>query len=571
MSNLSTLRTLGRISLAAALGLIFAACDFSGLSSLEDDLEISLDIPGVNSTVALQLVDQRTGLPIQGNASVEVGGRDGGLLFDPLLFEPVESTSTSSGLVVLGLNDSRTPSGAQPVVFDVFVSSPGFVETTSTVVLDRTGLQSGEVALVNVSDPPPGVMSVMATGTAAPDGRLLAPISATTPKEPTTGAAASLQIAGGTVLSTAQGQPLSGTISASVAYFNDASLTSLSAFPGGLSSVEIQGGSSGSFITGGFVSISVEDGQGRRASNLSQAADVALAIAPGTINPLTRQPVRAGDELPIWSLEPRSGEWRSEGVRIAQSTTAALAEGGHLPQELLGTGLVTRFSTDHLSYFNIDWFTTDNCGFADGTRFQLDRAPSEPLRLEIFQRGFWSGRDLARGSAGREVTVFGFPRDMSDVSWRLVRLSDRSEVGSGQVSGQLCGVQVPVTTPEPASRLIVDLEVAVVCPSGGRDVVLRPSYPAAYRPEGSSRWTWSNLQNGRVVLEGLEYGARYEVGFNVKRGNSWSFETRTITLSEAPGSGLTDPSVQFVEGSRDGDRLNIRYRISGVQAICDAI
>ncbi|TVR61341.1 MAG: hypothetical protein EA422_12595 [Gemmatimonadales bacterium] len=571
MSRRPSIRIRRALPLAAAGFFVLGGCDYSGLSSLEDDLEITLDIPGVATTVALQLVDQRTGAPVETNALVEVGGRDGGVLFDPLLFESVEATTTSSGVVVLGLDDRRLPSATQPVVFDIFVSAPGFVETTRTVILDRPGLHSGEVGLVNLQSPPPGVTSTVATATASPDGSLLTPIVATTPTEAETGGAASVQIPAGTILRTAGGEPLTGPTTATVAYFNDASLTSLSSFPGGLDAVQIEGGPLGSFITGGFVSITVQDSQGRRAAELSQAADVAIAVASGTVNPLTQAPVRAGDELPIWSLDPRSGVWQAEGVRVAEAVPEALADGRPLPRELTDTGLITRFTTEHLSYFNIDWFSADNCGIADNTVFRFDTHPTEPLRLEIFQRGFWSGRNLATGPAGQEFKPFGFPRDMSDASWRLIRLADRSEVSRGDVAGPLCGATVPLSAPERPSSLIVELQVDVACPSGGRNLFLQPSYPVAYRPVGSPFWTWANIESGRVVLEGLEYGARYEVGLNVKRGNTWSFETRTILLSEDPTGGIMDPGVQFMSGERDGDRLTLWYRISDVRAICDVL
>jgi len=134
-----------------------------------------------------------------------------------------------------------------------------------------------------------------------------------------------------------------------------------------------------------------------------------------------------------------------------------------------------------------------------------------------------------------DIRVVGFPRNMTDVSWRLIRLSDRAEVGTGQVFGPLCGATVPLVAPEVSSSLVLDLEVSIVCPSGGRGVAIRPSYPMAHRPVGSSRWMWANLRDGGVVIHGLEYSARHELGINVKREKSWAFETRTITLSEAPG------------------------------------
>jgi len=34
---------------------------------------------------------------------------------------------------------------------------------------------------------------------------------------------------------------------------------------------------------------------------------------------------------------------------------------------------------------------------------------------------------------------------------------------------------------------------------------------------------------------------------------------------------MADPPAQLLVGSREGDQLTLRYRISEVQAICDAI
>ena len=83
------------------------------------------------------LVDQRTGLPVTSPTSVEMGEPDADLLADPFLFKSIRTMTTSSGLLVVVLNDSRTPSIQEPVILDVSVSSPGLLETTGTGVLER--------------------------------------------------------------------------------------------------------------------------------------------------------------------------------------------------------------------------------------------------------------------------------------------------------------------------------------------------------------------------------------------------------------------------------------------------
>ena len=102
------------------------------------------------------------------------------------------------------------------------------------------------------------------------------------------------------------------------------------------------------FTTAGWFSLDIKDTEGQRVDGFSKPVSVEMPIDNKIVNPLTNAPVKAGDEIPIWSMDEQTGVWMKEGqVSILDA----------------GSGqLTSRFEIMHLSTWNLD-FNTTGCAF----------------------------------------------------------------------------------------------------------------------------------------------------------------------------------------------------------------
>jgi len=554
----------------AVFGL--GGCDTGPLQSLKDDIEVRLNVPGLSSSVSLQFIDPSTGATITEPIQVVITGPDAGAIVDPNFFDAVDRVTVNGGVLSLGIRDSRVPSSASPVRANLFVSAPGFVSTSFALNVDQTGSSAAEIALVRVSSPPVGVAAVQQTSTLAGGGVTTAPINLQTPTEPVSGGTASVVIAQGTALLTSEGFPLQGQISSQLSYYNNRSPDALAAFPGGFQNVQMIGFPEGPMVTAGFISVQLTDGQGRRAANLSQAAQLTIPVIPGTINPVTGQPVVAGDRIPLWSMEPEVGRWLYEGEQVVQSAAAVAQAGGTVPAELSHDALMVQFDTDHFTARTISWWSgagAETC-VPDATV-----ALSHPL-----SRGSWLVRISGEGFSGNRIVL-------SQTAAQILRLpasrdytvegffgTERVLAGTFTYA-QLCGQTVTLNVPEefrltPATPTY-DIDVELECRSGSTVSVIRPSRQVSYRKEGESRWIPVTFKNGRVTESlALDKGARYEIMVDVLSGGSTKNEVRSFRFTESPTSADLGPNVRLVSSTpaTASAAEAFRYRISGVPELC---
>ena len=101
------------------------------------------------------------------------------------------------------------------------------------------------------------------------------------------------------------------------------------------------------FQSAGFTAIDIFDSQGRKADTFNGAIDVSMTIPENAENPNTGNFIAAGDVMPLWSFDTDTAEWNYEGTEpVSQAAN---------------NDLQVNFQADHLSYWNLDFFTADTC------------------------------------------------------------------------------------------------------------------------------------------------------------------------------------------------------------------
>lgn len=302
---------------------------------------LTLDLTQGRGNIGGQLLDAKTQALLKKVVNITITGPDK---------DKIEKTSleTQTGLFSLVLKKGVTPAINQPVKVSVVAQAEGYFSASTNLSLTDSKHDSFVLKMVNQTDAPPGIALASASAEAT-SGKLNQSLQLSA-IESDSKSLASFALKPQTLITDANGNPLSGPLQTHLGYFSNTTTGSLDAFPGGFAPVVSQNGqdSNGYFITGGFVSVEISDQSGRKASQFSQPADITIQIPQGTRNPDTGKVVNNGDTIGIWSHDPNTGKWTSEGV------------GDVSGPDNNGNFNVT-YQASHLSYWNIDWHSSAVC------------------------------------------------------------------------------------------------------------------------------------------------------------------------------------------------------------------
>ncbi|MEN3278453.1 MAG: hypothetical protein V7631_4243 [Massilia sp.] len=458
--------------------------------------------------------------------------------------------TSSEGLFTLYL---KPPTGTFSLNLRVVASAPNYVTSSQDMVLTQADLNGdGSVKTIEVpinlislapSAQPESVVSTKVTGTLSSSGATTAPIAATTPSATATTvvngvtttvslgtANASLPTAVIAYADEKKTIPLpAGPVSVDVVYNNNTTSDSLATFPGGMITRQDPAGqalsSPGSFISGGFASIEVStkaaDGTVTKAKTFDKPISVTISLPKGTINPETGAPVKAGEIIPIWSYDTTTGEW----TVMKMTSTGAIITGQLGALRADDTFPVT-FTTDHLSYFNLDWFAWRD-GVAGGSKVpQCDTAPitikgaaGRPLYLEAVLAGGgwmhpWNLYAGDRDPAQDKITYA--PKGLSMIvnAYYNTNRADATKLVGSVAVGDICaGVTLDVTAGMAKVGSIataaLDVLVREVCSSDTTKASPVPSDTITAVTPGLPVVTMGTSASGVATLKGLYVGKTY--------------------------------------------------------------
>jgi hypothetical protein len=536
--------------------LLTAGCD---TGAVDDDLALIFDFESVPTVVSGQVTDARTGAVIE-NAAVNVrfDGPDAARVVEVDGAPVAALTLTEQGLLSFGI-DGPVPTESAPAEVVVNVSVEGYLETSERVTV-ASDEQTFEVKLVRLDAPPSGIVTALRTFT-APGGAPQSDVVVTTSPETQTGAQASLRIPAGTLIRDGDGTPLTGTLTASVTYFSNQDDAARAAFPGGFTGVSVGENEDGApgrgtFLTAGFAAIEVRDADGREAEQFDGPIDISIDVSAGTENPETGQPIRDGDPVPVYSFDEDTGEWtfetRAAATVAAPSSTAAKSASG-LP--------AVRFQTNHLTYWNLDYFYGDNC------------AVTQPIVFEDLLGGFYrwelervsDGRVFRTGSLYDDRLQFYYaPRNLP-MTIRLFS-SSGSQVAAATLDDLCSGITIPasdISTPPAPRQVDVEGEVTITCPSG--DVEIRPSGVTVWYQNTSDGLPWQRavLRQGRITLRDLVDGDTYR--FALRLRGQWLYQTARLDLDAAASTSIEGVRITRVDA--ETYRVEIEYEDTN-EVIC---
>ncbi|RZK80987.1 MAG: hypothetical protein EOO92_06215 [Pedobacter sp.] len=320
-------------------GVLLYACKNPG-----EGVTINVNTYVLKAPTAVQFVNAVKNAPNQPkDFAVTIGGKDADKIVNA---SNNTEFSAKDGRIIVALKKGVVPSATNPIEFTVAAEIPGFTPATKSFLITTDRPSSTVVQVIEYANPVPGT-TVKVQEDALQGGITTTPIVVETQAPAGATESATVSIAAGTQFLDAAGRPIvASKLESRVVQFGTESPEALASFPGGfdIASItnengqQISGG--GAFITAGFIAMDMFAG-GTEVKSFSKPLEVEVGISSALQNPETGTAVKAGDVLPVWSLDDKTGQWSYE----SDATIEADPQGK----------LTATFFATHLSYWNFDW------------------------------------------------------------------------------------------------------------------------------------------------------------------------------------------------------------------------
>jgi hypothetical protein len=395
--------------LTALLALAFAGCK-SDVTL--DDLEFKVANNFFDTYVTLVFENAATGKIIETGAAdplqVSITGPDQSLVVTDA-GKRKSQFSSNSGLLPFNLDPyAKVPSVSQPVRLVVTVSGTGFKTVSKQIIITGSGILRIPVALISSANLPDGVTHQKTENFASLTG---GQVNATVTEE-VPGAGVKLELREGTVLKTASGTPLEGSVSLELTHYDTRAADPSELFPGGISGefrAAEQTVQTGFLAPGGWIDIEIKDANGHIASQVeSKSIGLTLPINPNLYMPEVQRTVQTGDKLKVMSFDEQAARWNYEGEATFSNGSAKI-ELVHLSTWSVtaateASNVTIRFTcaeySDMQSYFSFN--------FSEAT-FDIEIKPANGngMLMNLFQKE-GSGSISAPIPAGNYTATFSF-------------------------------------------------------------------------------------------------------------------------------------------------------------------
>lgn len=500
------------LALASTLFIISSCNKEEFIDEKTQGLNLNIKADVLRSPVSVQFLDA-AGNETPSNINVEVLGENKDRIYS-LVGE--RNLVVNEGFIDFAVDKNDEISVTNPLEFSVKVTAPGYVPTVKTYIIrDINELTKDRIFLVDRAAPPVGVSTVTGNISASIEGTSTA-VSVQTPSSETVQETASILFPSGTQFYAADGTQLVGGITAQTTYFDNRSQSSLDAFPGGFTAINVVDENDNpldpvQFETAGFLAINLSAG-GEEVRQFSQPIPVSMTLNEETINPETGSPIAIGDEIPYWSLDEDTGNWKREGNALVSEVNGKLQ---------------ADFEITHLSYYNLDWYY-DLCfestitiqsnipkihegngrwshyGYAYDYYFgEVINAATGQTISYLYNLGpLYDGQELSFWLAPQMEVYLR----ISSGSWGCKEVIYESEPFNFCTVGTL-----DVQLPSPAQKVNVNAEISGVCTGTGRSIEIRPFVYIYYREAGCAYYDWLGyFFNGKFSSRKLELGKTYD-------------------------------------------------------------
>jgi len=479
----------------SALVLLCVGLCVSSCKKPDEGLEYIFTSPEITTAIGVVVINAATeeqlGIDIDNfKIDVSIEGPDKGSVVNN---QGDPEIACVKGMLSVALKPGIVPSESKPVKFNVIFKKSGYISTSLAVRLTEPGYTSHIVKMVDLNNLPDGVATVQNTQISTnASGVTQSQVSFSTPTPQSAGelTKASLTVPAGTVMLDENMQPVSGTVTARMTYFNPSDESSLQSFPGGFM-VEADG-QEVIFKSGGFVALDMSAG-GKEIKHFgTNAISMTLEIPANTSN-YDGTPIQVGMSIPIWSYNPNTGQWHNEGDQTISFNAVS--------QKFEVT-----FPMTHLSYWNTDWQGTACAG---GRKFTINSnlTGDQELGFNVYNNGEWVAVGEQNFKNGSSFSLSPYPTVAT--TWKIVNYSPSgSNVLEVSVPGGCNNAEIAVTFTVPKP---IEIDLEYVCTS--KNTVYKPWMPIYYRVDGEPKvYKFAGYMiNGKIHSNCFYYGVPYKI------------------------------------------------------------
>lgn len=282
-----------------------------------------------------------------GDFKVSITGKDAALVqmgTGGTDFKSVQNTMS------LALKSAAKPSVDNPLSFVINAEVAGFLPVNKTVIMTKDSVSIFTIPLVEYTKPADGTAR-LDIETVLNDGATKTALNFATTTNATLAEKISISLPQETAVEDASKKKvISDLLQSTVTLYGRSNSSLNSILPGGLnflntlnaSGALISGGMN--FLTAGLLRINMFASK-VTIRNFSKPLEVNQELAAGLVNPLTGQPLRVGETIPLWSLNT-SGYWKPEGNATVYAGTAGK--------------LVARYNINYPTTWNLAWASAPN-------------------------------------------------------------------------------------------------------------------------------------------------------------------------------------------------------------------
>ncbi|PWG05266.1 hypothetical protein [Polaribacter aquimarinus] len=528
-----------KLSLAvfAFTAIIITSC--KSFDKLDDfQLEINTDI--FAQQVLVEIFDPSDQNNLQGEnvLKVEVMGADANKLVTDA-GEDISNLKVVDGAIALAVNPNKNTS-KDPVQFMLKISGDNYLTTTIPVILTESdSIATFSANVVNKFSTPKGIDYTSSSKNLS--NNMLDSdftIETTAVKAKTKSV---VKVDSGTMFMDENGNNISGSkIESEVVHFSNTDDEALSSFPGGFTPEAItdENGNVDTeayFQTAGFVSIDMKIGN-KEVKQFSKPITITMKVAPDFVNPDTGAPVKAGDEVPIWSYSKDDGKWDYH-------FKGKVSDDGN-------GGLEVKYTTTHLSWYNLD-FKGRRCRSWTRTNGRWTRTPLAKISLtmngvsrsnskRLFTDFVFAGTNQSVSNfSGKTKTfydgqTFDLRNAPSGRQLQMVVYSGRSRYRKGSVLFKSqafdgCSGTVNVNMSPIVSQLPNLVNVTVSYKGVCNGTLIAPTIPLYMKTNGYWRYI-GYVYRGRVTIRQIELNKPYE--FRTYYRGKYYTQTMTFDKTE---------------------------------------